>query len=126
MAQITWRNVDAPSFGGVGESIRTMGNMFDRGTAGLSDALGNFQTAARQDAGNTVMQNALQYQDPTEYRNALASGALFQGVDPNLVGQRTLESLDNRTGNLLGQQAQQGTNAYNDYRLSRLKTVILY
>jgi len=121
MAQITWRNVDAPSFGGVGDSIRTMGNMFDRGTAGLSDALGNFQTAARQDAGNTVMQNALQYQDPTAYRNALASGALFQGVDPNLVGQRTLESLDNRTGALLNQQGQQGTNDFNNYRFGRLK-----
>lgn len=121
MAQITWRNVDAPSFSGVGESIRTMGNMFDRGTAGLSDALGNFQNAARQEVGNTVMQNALRYQDPTEYRNALASGALFEGVNPNLVSTRTMENLDNRAGTLLNQAAQEGTNAYNDYRFNRLK-----
>lgn len=122
MSQITWRNVDAPSFAGVGDSIRTMGNMLDRGTAGLSDALGNFQTAARQDVGNQVMQNALRYQDPTEYRNALASGALFEGVDPSLVSNRTLENLDNRAGTLLNQAGQQGTNDYNAYRFNRLQT----
>lgn len=118
---ITWRNVDAPTFSGVGESIRTMGNMFDRGTSGLSDALGNFQNAARQDAGNQVMQRALQFQDPTEYRNALASGQLFEGVDPSMVSTRTMENLDNRAGTLLTQAAQQGTNDYNDYRFGRMK-----
>ncbi|QXV71898.1 virion structural protein [Escherichia phage U1G] len=80
MAQITWRNVYAPNFSGVGDSIRTFGNMIGNATSGLSDALGNFQNAAKQEAGNAVMMNAMQYQDPTEYRNALASGALFQGL----------------------------------------------
>lgn len=121
MAQITWRNVDAPNFSGVGDSIRTFGNMIGNATGGLSDALGNFQNAARQDAGNAVMMNAMQYQDPTEYRNALASGALFNGVDPTLVSQRTLENLDNRAGTLLNQEAQAGTNDFNAYRFGRLQ-----
>ena len=121
MAQITWRNVDAPNFSGVGDSIRTFGNMIGNATGGLSDALGNFQNAARQDAGNAVMMNAMQYQDPTEYRNALASGSLFNGVDPTLVSQRTLENLDNRAGTLLNQEAQAGTNDYNAYRFGRLQ-----
>lgn len=118
---ITWRNVDAPNFSGVGDSIRTFGNMIGNATGGLSDALGNFQNAARQDAGNAVMMNAMRYQDPTEYRNALASGALFNGVDPTLVGQRTLQSLDERAGTLLTQEGQQGTNDYNAYRFGRLQ-----
>lgn len=122
MAQITWRNVDTPNFSGVGDSIRTFGNMIGNATTGLSDALGNFQNAARQDAGSAVMMNAMRYQDPTEYRNALASGALFEGVDPNLITTRTLENLDNRAGTLLNQEGQAGTNAYNDYRFGRLKS----
>lgn len=121
MAQITWRNVDAPNFSGVGDSIRTFGSMIGNATSGLSDALGNFQNAAKQEAGNTVMMNALQYQDPTEYRNALASGALFNGVDPSMVNQRTLQNLDERAGTLLAQQGQQGTNDYNAYRFGRLQ-----
>lgn len=121
MSQITWRNVDAPNFSGVGDSIRTFGNMMGNATTGLSDALGNFQNSARQEAGNAVMMNALQYQDPNEYRNALASGALFQGVDPSLVNQRTLQGLDERAGTLLTQEGQQGTNDYNAYRLGRLQ-----
>lgn len=122
MAQITWRNVDTPNFSGVGDSIRTFGNMIGNATTGLSDALGNFQNAASQDAGSALMMNAMRYQDPTEYRNALASGALFEGVDPNLITTRTLENLDNRAGTLLNQEGQAGTNAYNDYRFGRLKS----
>lgn len=121
MAQITWRNVDAPNFSGVGDSIRSFSGLLGNATAGLSDALGNFQTAARQEVGNQVMQNALQYQDPTEYRNALASGALFQGVDPSLISNRTLENLDNRTGNLLEQATQQQALDYNTYRTGRMQ-----
>ena len=121
MAQITWRNVDAPNFSGVGDSIRTFSGLLGNATSGLGDALGNFQTAARQEAGNQVMQNALQYQDPTEYRNALASGALFQGVDPSLISNRTLENLDNRTGNLLNQATQQQALDYNTYRTGRMQ-----
>lgn len=121
MAQITWRNVDAPNFSGVGDSIRSFSGLLGNATAGLSDALGNFQTAARQEVGNQVMQNALQYQDPTEYRNALASGTLFQGVDPSLLSNRTLENLDNRTGNLLNQATQQQVLDYNTYRTGRMQ-----
>lgn len=123
MAQITWRNVDAPNFSGVGDSIRTFGSMIGNATSGLSDALGNFQNAAKQEAGNAVMMNAMQYQDPNEYRNALASGALFQGVDPSLVNQRTLQNLDERAGTLLTQQGQQGTNDYNSYNFDRLRNI---
>lgn len=121
MAQITWRNVDTPNFSGVGDSIRTFGSMIGNATSGLSDALGNFQNAARQDAGSALMMNAMRYQDPTEYRNALASGALFQGVDPNLITTRTLENLDNRAGSLLSQEGQAGLNDYNAYRFGRLQ-----
>lgn len=121
MSQITWRNVDAPNFSGVGDSIRSFSGLLGNATSGLSDALGNFQTAARQEVGNQVMQNALQYQDPTEYRNALASGALFQGVDPSLISNRTLENLDNRTGNLLDQATQQQALDYNTYRTGRMQ-----
>lgn len=121
MSQITWRNVDAPNFSGVGDSIRSFSGLLGNATAGLGDALGNFQNAARQEVGNQVMQNALQYQDPTEYRNALASGALFQGVDPSLISNRTLENLDNRTGNLLNQATQQQALDYNTYRTGRMQ-----
>lgn len=121
MAQITWRNVDAPNFSGVGDSIRAFSGLLGNATAGLGDALGNFQNAARQEVGNQVMQNALQYQDPTEYHNALASGALFQGVDPSLISNRTLENLDNRAGNLLSQATQQQALDYNTYRTSRMQ-----
>lgn len=121
MAQITWRNVDSPNLSGVGDSIRTFSGLLGNAATGLGDALGNFQNAARQDVSNQVMQNALQYQDPTAYRNALASGALFQGVDPSQVSARTLENLDNRTGNLLTQATQEQALDYNNYRTNRMQ-----
>lgn len=122
MAQITWRNVDAPNFSGVNDSIRTFGNMVTGAASGLGDALGNFQNGVRQEASNEVMLNALKYQNPEDYRNALASGAIFQGIDPSLVSQRTLQNLDERSGTLLNQQGQQGLNDYNAYRFGRQKT----
>jgi cell fate (sporulation/competence/biofilm development) regulator YmcA (YheA/YmcA/DUF963 family) len=119
MAQITWRNVDTPNLSGVGDSIRTFSGLLGNATSGLSDALGNFQNSARQEAGNAVMANALQYQDPTEYRNALASGQLFQGVDPSLISSRTMENLDRRAGTLLEQAGQQQNLDFNKYRTDR-------
>lgn len=123
MSQITWRNVDAPSFSGVGDSIRTFSNMLGNATAGLSNALGDFRNSARQQAGDTIMAEAMRYQDPNEYRNALASGALFAGYDPSLISSRTMENLDNRAGNLLDQASKQQNLDFTRYSNDRTMKV---
>jgi len=119
MAQITWRNVDAPNLSGVNDSIRTFSGLLGNATSGLSDAIGNFQGAAKSEAGNQVLANALQYQDPTEYRNALASGALFNGVDPSMVSSAVLGRLDDRAGSLLDRANTQQNIDTNQYDLTR-------
>lgn len=123
MSQITWRNVDAPSFSGVGDSIRTFSNMLGNATAGLSNALGDFRNSARQQAGDAIMAEAMRYQDPNEYRNALASGALFAGYDPSLISSRTMENLDNRAGNLLDQASKQQNLDFTRYSNDRTMKV---
>lgn len=121
MAQITWRNVDAPNFGGVNDSLRTFGSMLGTATGGLSDAIGNFQNSQRQQAGNEVFARSLQFQDPNEYRNALASGQLTQGIDPTLIDRQTLQALDARTGALQEQQQNQLKLDAGNYSFDRTK-----
>lgn len=116
MAQITWRNVDAPNFSGSLDGLRVAGGMLNNATNSLNEGLKTFGEAQQQRADAAAMINALQYSDPAAYREALANGSLLNGVDPSQVSARTLAALDGRTGQLIdnaGNQQRQDILGYN-------------
>lgn len=107
MAQITWRNVDAPDFRGSLDGIRTFGALLGNSTDNLSKALGNFQAADQAQVGNEVLQRALQITDPTAYQTALQNGSILGNVDVNRLSPETLAALGSRQGDLVRQAGQQ-------------------
>lgn len=116
MAQITWRNVDAPSFSGSLDGLRVAGGMLNNATSALSDGLKSFGEAQQQRAGAAVLNNALQYTDPAAYQAALADGSLMNGVDRSQVSTAVLGALADRSGQLLdnaGNQQKQSIIGYN-------------
>ncbi|QDH84166.1 hypothetical protein Axy13_051 [Achromobacter phage vB_AxyP_19-32_Axy13] len=119
MAQLTWRNVDAPNFSGSLEGIRTFGNLMGNATKGLSDALSGFQQADQGRVGGEIMQRALQYSDPAAYQKALADGTIIGGVDPSRVDPKLFETLGARSGDLARQQQTIANTAKTNYDFTR-------
>jgi hypothetical protein len=103
MAVLTWRNVDAPSFRDSADGIRVAGTMFDRAAGNLSQGLGQFQDWRQNQTAGALLNNAQGFTDPEELRKAIASGAVFNGVDRGLVTPQALAALNSQTGTLLDQ-----------------------
>jgi hypothetical protein len=103
MAALTWRNVDAPDFRGSLDAYRQSSQMLNQALGGASDALGKFDNAQNQGANQQVMLEALKYNDPKAYQDALASGSLTAGVDPRRLSTATIQGLGSRSGDLLNQ-----------------------
>ena len=119
MAQITWRNVDAPDFRGTLDSIRTFGALLGGSTDGLSKALGNFQAADQAALGNQVLQRALQVNDPAAFQTGLQNGSILGGADLSRLSPDTLTALGARQNDLVRQAGQQVTTAQNRYNFNR-------
>lgn len=96
MAALTWRNVDAPNFSGVGDSLRTAASLMNNATSGFSDALGAFDKSSKSNADDAIINRALAITDPAEFNQALNSGAFSGG------GTRANEFLARRNSELLG------------------------
>jgi hypothetical protein len=106
-APLTWRNVDAPDFRGSMDGYRIAGQSFDRAFQGISQGLDKFDEYRRTQAENAVLNASTAFADPAALRDAIASGAVFNGVDRSLVGRAALGALDTRAGTLLQQAAGQ-------------------
>lgn len=121
---LTWRNVDAPSFGSSMYGTQQAVQGFSNAATGLSDALGNFGKAQTAQADQAAQMAALQIQDPNALRAALASGSLINGlnVDPTKLSAGTLASLQGRVGTLTDQaQTQANLDKFN-YAFGRQQT----
>ena len=122
MAQITWRNVDAPNFSGSLDGIKTAAYLFGNAGNTLSQGLGDFRQAQQDQAASAVTQNALKFTDPAQYQAALADGSLFNGIDTSQLNARTLNGLSSRTGDLINNALNQESLDYKNYTFGREKT----
>lgn len=122
MAQITWRNVDAPDFSGALDGIKTAAYLFGNAGKTLSDGLGDFRQYEQEQAANAATQNALKYTDPAAYQAALADGSLFNGVDTSQLSARTMNALSGRTSDLINNALNQESLDYKNYTFGREKT----
>jgi len=103
MAVLTWRNVEAPSFRDSADGIRIAGAMFDRAAGNISQGFGQFQDWRQNQTAGALLNNAQGFTDPEELRKAIASGAIFNGIDRSLVTPKALAALNVQTGSLLDQ-----------------------
>lgn len=103
MAALTWRDVAAPSFGGVNQAYQGAAATLDRALSGLAGGLKQFSTDQQAGVDNSILARSLAIQDPNQMREALATGKLLEGVDLTKVNPKVLEALSTRRGTLLNQ-----------------------
>ena len=119
MAQITWRNVDAPESRGALDGIRTFGALLGASTDTLSRALGSFQAADQNAAGNEVLQRALSINDPTAYNRAMSDGSILGNVNASRLSPETIAALGQRQSDLVRQAGQQLATQKSQYDFNR-------
>ena len=107
MAALTWRNVDAPNFSGVGDSLRIAASLMNNATSGFSDALGDFAKSTKSGADEAIINRALSITNPDEFNSAMQSGAFAGG------GARANDFLSRRFADL---QSHTTTGLKNDYQ----------
>lgn len=116
MAPLTWRNVDAPNFSGVSDSLRLSASLTNNAFAGLSDVLAKRQSNQQDAASNAFMFDALKYTDSESFNEALRNGTVGAGVDPRLLNKDAINFAAGRTKDLIfnrGQNIQNDTAQHN-------------
>ncbi|MNO13154.1 Soluble lytic murein transglycosylase precursor [compost metagenome] len=123
MATLTWRNVDAPDFGSSLRGLAASGAMVDNALSRISEGLSQFRDNQRRTNDQQVIMNSLRYTDPKAYQEALATGAITSGIDPQSVSPQVLASLGSRSGDLLRQAALGQNMESQRYNLDRTRTL---
>ena len=101
--RLTWRDVAAPNFTGAGEMAARASNMLQQAVGGIGAGLEGFQDFQRDQAANYLARQTSQFTDPEALQAALASGAIFGGVDPNKFTANDLSRVNGRVSSLLDQ-----------------------
>src|SRR5690348_13514 len=121
MAVLTSRDVDAAdrsrSMRGIGFGSRLLGT----GCAGLRTRMSGVETARTADADQAVMLEALKYSDPAAYQEALASGAITGGVNPQRLSTEAIKGLGTRADTLLTQSIKNQALDQANYTFGRTK-----
>lgn len=101
MTRLTWQNVTAPDFSGAAQTQQIAARAFDSAIGRVSDSLTTFDNNRKDVADSVVMQNMLKYQDADALQQALASGQLTQGANPEHVRAETLLKAQGQVGDLM-------------------------
>lgn len=101
MAPLTWRNVDAPNFSNVGDSLRTASALLSNGTSSLSDALASFSKQAQAGDSSAALAAALGYTDDASLGSALRNGTALGGINPRNINPDVLRSIGERQNALI-------------------------
>lgn len=123
MATLTWRNVDAPDFGSSLRGLVASGAMVDNALSRISEGLTQFRDNQRRTNDQQVILNSLRYTDPKAYQEALTSGAITAGIDPQSVSPQVLASLGSRSADLLRQAALGQAMTTNQYNFDRTRSI---
>ena len=101
MTRLTWQNVTAPDFSGAAQTQQIAARAFDSAIGRVSDGLTTFDNNRKDVADSVVMQNMLKYQDADALQQALASGQLTQGANPEHVRAETLLKAQGQVADLM-------------------------
>lgn len=119
MARLTWQQVAAPNFSTAIDGVRTASSLLERAGTNISTGLANFDNAQQDIADQQIAQQVSQYQDPTQLKNALASGIIGAQVDPSRVSAQALNAAQGRVGTLLSTAINERTLADSNYDAAR-------
>lgn len=101
MAQLTWRNVDAPDFRTSLEGIRTFADLVNSGFQGLDQGLGRFDQAQSMRMNNALALEAAAATDPEAAKALQAS--LLTRPDRNRITAQTAGMVSGRAGQLMNE-----------------------
>lgn len=124
MAQLTWRNVEAPDFAGVSQSQQLAASLIGNSLKGLSGAVADMQRT-RGDAATTDYLNQIaRYSNQGDLDAALASGAVTAGsnVNPDAVRyamERRGALLEDQSRSIANNQTSWNNNRIQGYEAAR-------
>lgn len=86
MAQLTWKNVDAPTFSGVTESQRLAADLMSRGFGALGETINGIKKSRDEAKTAGIASQLLRYTDPAAYDAALKNGEInLEGATPEAL-----------------------------------------
>jgi hypothetical protein len=118
---LTWRNVDAPDFSSSLSGIRAFSDLFGGALSGARAGLDRFDRSISDEQNSRFAMDLLSYQDPAAYKTALASGAVFEGVDPRRISAGNIQAAGSRAGDLLNQRLTELNTERTGYQYGREK-----
>ncbi len=102
MAQITWRNVEAPDFRSSLAGIQTFGSLITDAFSGLNKGLDTFDQSISNKTNSAFNLALMKYQDPELLKAAMAKDPTL-GFDPNRLSGASIANAGARPGVLLNQ-----------------------
>ncbi len=106
MAILTWRNVDTPSFKGVGDLYKSSADASNLALEALGKIVSDIKTQQGNTADKQLALNAARYTTPTAAQEGIANNGVFSGVDLQNLTKEGLNSLANLVSNTAKQQEQ--------------------
>lgn len=103
MAQLQWRDVAAPNFSGAMEGVDAASRLINSALNQAQGGVREYQKIQDDRLNNQFALHLLEYQDPEAYKQAVASGQVFEGYDRNRLSGSNIAAAGNRVGALLNQ-----------------------
>lgn len=119
MAQLTWRNVDAPSFAAPNQLLVSAANTMNNGFNAARQTLQDYAKADAASEDAKLMASIQRYQDPSSLKTALNNGTAFNGID---ISKLTPDSLKFVSGAAQGLLDQDRTAVGTQYTRQSIKT----
>ena len=103
MARLTWQDVAAPNFSGAMDGVESASRLINSAINQAQGGVRDYQRIQDDRLNNEFALDLLNYQDPEAYKQALTSGALFEGVDKSRLTGANISAAGSRVGSLLSQ-----------------------
>lgn len=98
MANLEWRNVQAPDFTGAMEGLKLFSSLLDKGLGGAQSTFNRWDQTKTDQVNKALMLSLAGINDPETAKTQVE--ALRLGADPNRVTTETLAALERRPGQL--------------------------
>lgn len=103
MARLTWQNVDAPDFSPAMRGFELASRQLSEGLNRAREGLTEFDDSLTERTSKQAMLDAMAFQDPEAFKQAMASGEFMANRNINRLNPAALGVIANRT-NALAQQ----------------------
>jgi muramidase (phage lysozyme) len=101
MAQLTWRNVDIPNFGGLGESQIAAQRLLASGLGSIGDVIQGMRERSMQRNDSVALASLSRFGATPDLQAALANGTALGGADPSRISPEVWRTVLGQTGELL-------------------------